>query len=185
MIEYVKEVLIDEQRLKNRVKELGRKITEDYQGKIPVVVGVLKGAMFFAADLIREIRLPIVLDFIAISSYGEATQTSGVVKIIKDLEEDVFDQDVLIVEDIVDTGLTLGYLAEILRLRSPRSIRICALLDKPARRIRNIHIDYLGFQIPDQFVVGYGLDHRDKFRHLPFVCTLKPEAFSSLKEEHA
>lgn len=178
MIKDVKEVLFDEAVLAAKVKELGIQIAEDYHGEDLLVIGILKGANVFMADLIRKIDLPIQIDFMAVSSYGHSTQSSGVVKINKDLDCEIENRHVLIVEDIVDTGLTLKYLAENLTTRGPKSLKICALLDKPERRKTEIKIDYKGFDIPDVFIVGYGIDYAEKYRNLPFVASLKEEVYS-------
>jgi hypoxanthine phosphoribosyltransferase len=170
-------VLISEEDLKQRIKELGAKITEEYKGRDLMIVGVLKGCMLFLSDLVREIKLPLTMDFMVVSSYGSATKSSGVVRIIKDLERDITNKDVLIVEDIVDTGLTLSYLIENLKSRNPKSVKLCTLLDKPDRRKADVDINYLGYTIPDEFVVGYGLDYDEVYRNLPFVCILKPEVY--------
>lgn len=177
MREHIAKVLIEEASLKRRVAELGQAITEDYQGKDLVIIGILKGAILFLSDLIQSIDLPLVMDFMAVSSYGASTKSSGIVRILKDLDEEIAGKDVLIVEDIVDTGLTLQYLLENLRTRHPRSLRICAFLDKPSRRTAQISVDYVGFEIPDEFVVGYGLDFAEKYRNLPFVGVLAKEAY--------
>lgn len=177
MLEDIAEILIPAEAIQRRVKELGEEISRDYQGKDLLLAGVLKGAAFFVVDLARAISQPVALDFIAISSYGPSTKTSGVVSIRKDLDETIADKDVLLVEDIVDTGLTLRYLLKILHARQPRSLQVCALLDKPARRIVEHHIAYKGFEVPDKFVVGYGLDYKQRYRNLPFIGTLKPEVF--------
>lgn len=171
-------VLITQEELKCKIKELGKQIENDYMGKNLLVVGVLKGAVLFIADLIREINLPLSIDFMAVSSYGSSTQSSGVVRIIKDLEKDIQDKDLLIVEDIIDSGLTLSYLIENLKSRNPKSIKLCTLLDKPDRRKAEVKIDYKGFAIPDEFVVGYGLDYAETYRNLPYVCVLKPEVYT-------
>ncbi len=168
------EVLFDREELKNKVAELGSKITEEYRGREVLVVGILKGAFIFMADLIREIQIPLEIDFMDISSYGISTSSSGEVRIIKDLENSIQDKDVLIVEDIVDTGLTLKYITELLKTRNPRSVKICCLLDKPSRRKTDIQADYVGYTIPDRFVVGYGLDYAEQYRNYPAVCVLKP-----------
>ncbi|MCL5774063.1 MAG: hypoxanthine phosphoribosyltransferase [Firmicutes bacterium] len=175
MLNDVEEILLSAEDIENRIKELAEKISSDYKGKELVLISVLKGSMFFTADLIRHISIPVILDFIAISSYGEATETSGVARIIKDLEENIENRHILIVEDIVDTGLTLGYLMRTLKLKNPASIKVCTLLDKPVRRILEVPIDYKGFEIEDKFVVGYGLDFLGKYRHMHFICTLKPD----------
>lgn len=170
-------VLISEEEIRQRVKELGSEITEEYKNKDLMIIGVLKGCMVFLSDLVREIKLPLIMDFMVVSSYGSSTKSSGVVRIIKDLEQDIMDKDVLIVEDIVDSGLTLSYLIEILKSRNPRSVKVCSLLDKPERRKSNVSIDYTGYRIPDEFVVGYGLDYDEVYRNLPYVCVLKPEVY--------
>ncbi len=178
MINDVKDVLFDEAALAAKVKELGQRITEDYHGEDLLVIGILKGANMFMGDLIRQIHLPIQLDFMAVSSYGHSTESSGVVRINKDLDAEIEGRHVLIVEDIVDTGLTLKYLAENLTSRKPKSLKICTLLDKPERRKVSIDIDYKGFDIPDVFIVGYGIDYAEKYRNLPFVASLKEEVYS-------
>lgn len=174
----VKEVLLDEETLARRIAEMGQQITKDYVNRDLVLLCVLKGSLFFTSDLMRHIDLPVTLDFIASSSYGESTRTSGVVRILKDVEERVEDRHVLIVEDIVDTGLTLSYLIRALKLRKPASIRTATLLDKPARRRIEVPVDYAGFKVDDQFVVGYGLDFAGRYRMLPAVCVLKDELYS-------
>lgn len=178
MLNDIEKVLLSEDELKKIVEDLGAKITEDYKGKNLVVVSVLKGSVVFMADLMRAIKIPCSIDFMAVSSYGSGTKTSGVVKIIKDLDSEVVcGSDLLIVEDILDSGVTLEYLMKVLSARNPNSIRICTLLDKPERRKANIKADYSGAQIPDAFVVGYGLDYDEKYRNLPFVGILKPEVY--------
>jgi len=167
------EVLIDEATLKRRIAELGVEITRDYAGTTPHLVCVLKGAVVFLAELIRHIDLPLTLDFIAVSSYGNATKTSGEVRIVKDLDESLAGRDVLLVEDILDTGLTLNYLMNNFLSRGVRSLRIVTLLNKPARRIVEVPISYKGFDIPDAFVVGFGLDYAQRYRNLPFIAVLK------------
>ncbi len=172
------DVLITEEELREKIKELGKIITEDYKDKDIMLVGVLKGCVLFLSDLSREIKLPLSMDFMVVSSYGNSTKSSGVVRIIKDLEKDIAGKDVLIVEDIVDTGLTLNYLVDYLKSRNANSVKVCTLLEKPDRRIANVRMDYVGFHIPDEFVVGYGLDYNEIYRNLPFVCVLKPEVYS-------
>ncbi|KXZ39524.1 hypoxanthine phosphoribosyltransferase [Alkalithermobacter thermoalcaliphilus JW-YL-7 = DSM 7308] len=169
----VAEVLISEEQVKNRVYELAKAIESDYKGKDLLVIGVLKGAFVFISDLIRNIDLDVTLDFMAVSSYGMSTQTSGIVKILKDLDSDIENKDVLIVEDIIDTGLTLKYLSDNLKSRKPNSIKICTLLDKPERRQCHLDIDYVGFEIPDKFIVGYGIDCAEKFRNLPYIAVVE------------
>jgi len=179
MLEDIQEVLIPSEVLKEKVKELGRIISEDYKGKDLVVICVLKGGVVFYADLIREITVPMEMDFMAVSSYGASTRSSGVVKIMKDLDTNINDKHVLIVEDIIDTGLTLKHLKELLSTRGPLSVKICSALDKPSRRKVDIEIEYKGIEIPDKFVVGYGLDYSGKYRNLPDVCVLKPSVYSN------
>ena len=167
----IHEVLISVSELERRVGELGAQISQDYKGREPLLIGVLRGVTCFMADLMRHISLPLAIDFMAISSYeGEE---GGSVRIVKDLEEPIAGRDVIVVEDIVDTGMTLSTLLRGLRLREPASLKVCALLDKRVRRLVDVSIDYVGFEVPDEFVVGYGLDFRQKFRNLPFVATLK------------
>lgn len=174
----IKNILISEEKISQRVKELGRQITEEYKGKELLVVGILKGCVLFLSDLVRTIDLPLTMDFMVVSSYGTTTKSSGVVRIVKDLEREIEGKDVLIVEDIVDTGLTLSYLVENFKTRNPKSVKVCSLLDKPDRRKAQVDIEYVGFKIPDEFVVGYGLDYAEIYRNLPFVCVLKPEVYS-------
>lgn len=166
-------VLLTGTQIQDRVKELGQEISRDYRGLQLLAVGVLKGAAIFLSDLAREISVPVSFDFIAVSSYGAATLTSGVVRILKDLDEGIGGRHVLLVEDIVDTGLTLNYLLEILRARNPATLKVCALLDKPGRRVVQVPIDYKGFEIPNQYVVGYGLDYGEMYRNLPYLAVLK------------
>lgn len=173
----VQKIMLTEEDIKSRVQEMGRQISVDYQGESILVVGILKGAMIFLADLVRNIEIPTYFDFMAVSSYGSSTQSSGAVRILKDLDRGIEGKHVLIVEDIVDTGLTLSYLVENLRSRGPATLKICTLLDKPERRKVNVPIDYNGFTIPDEFVVGYGLDYNESYRNLPYVAVLKPEVY--------
>lgn len=169
----VGKVLYDEKRIQEAVEELGRKITEDYAGKELLIVGVLRGAVIFVADLIRKIELPLEVDFISVSSYGTSTKSSGVVKIVKDLVVPIEGKHVLFCEDVVDTGLTWAYLREVMEARKPASIKMCSLLDKPAARKNDVKVDYVGISLEDQFVVGYGLDWKEKYRNLPFVMVPK------------
>lgn len=178
MLKDIKNIMISEEEIAKRVKELGKQLTEEYNGKELLVVGILKGCMLFLSDLVRTIDLPLTMDFMVVSSYGTTTKSSGVVRIIKDLEREIEGKDVLIVEDIVDTGLTLSYLIENFKTRNPKSVKVCSLLDKPDRRKAQVDIQYVGFKIPDEFVVGYGLDYSEVYRNLPFVCVLKPEVYS-------
>jgi len=168
----VKKVLINKEKIRGKVKEIGKLISEDYKNRNLMLIGVLKGGFVFLADLIREIDIDMELDFMAVSSYGVSTKSSGVVKIIKDLDANIEGKHILIVEDIVDTGLTLNYLKELIQRRGPESVKICTMLDKPSRRMTKLKIDYCGFEIPDEFVVGYGLDYADKYRNLPDVCIM-------------
>lgn len=166
------ELLLSHEMIQKRVRELGQQITADYQGRTPHLIAILKGACIFLSDLVRNIPLPLSLDFIAVSSYGASTKSSGVVRITKDLDSSIEGRDVILVEDILDTGLTLSYLQDYLVNRRPASLKSCALLNKPARRIKEVHADYIGFDIPDKFVVGYGLDVGQKYRNLPDICVV-------------
>lgn len=173
----LKEILISTEELQKRIAELGEMITRDYAGKEILMVGVLRGAVIFMSDLCRAIKLPVGIDFMAVSSYGLSTTSSGIVKVIKDLDEDIKDKHVLVVEDIIDSGLTLQYLLENLRSRKPASLKVCALLNKPERRRVDVHFDYIGFEVEDAFLVGYGLDYAEKYRNLPCIGVLKPEIY--------
>ncbi|MGN1098883.1 MAG: hypoxanthine phosphoribosyltransferase [Christensenellales bacterium] len=177
MKEYIKQVLFDEAKIKERVKELGRLITEDYRGKDLVLVTILRGACVFLADLMREIEIPCKVDFMAISSYGNTTKSSGEVRVLKDLNTPIENKHILIVEDIIDSGYTLNYLKGLLGARQPASVKICALLDKPERREVNCYGDYVGFEIPNAFIVGYGLDYAEYFRNLPYIGILDFEKY--------
>lgn len=170
-------VLYSEEELEAKCAELGAQISKDYEGKNLLLVSVLKGAVVFMTDLMRHITVPCSIDFMVVSSYGSGVKTSGVVKIVKDLDADLAGKDLLIVEDILDTGMTLHYLKQLLQDRNPNSIRIAALLDKPERRRAAVRADYVGYQVPDEFVVGYGLDYDEKYRNLPYVGILKPEVY--------
>jgi hypoxanthine phosphoribosyltransferase len=174
----IKEVLIREEQIKAKVKEMAAQIARDYRDKQPVLVGVLNGAFVFLADLLRHLDFPCTVDFVSWSSYGKDTSSSGVFRILKDLESNVESRHVLIVEDIIDTGLTLHYLLDNIRARKPASVRVAALLDKPSRRKIEAKADYLGFEIPDAFVVGYGLDFALGYRNLPFIGILKPGIYA-------
>src|SRR3954447_6817398 len=177
----IAEVLLTEEQISTRVAELGARITADYQGQRLTLVSALKGSLPFMADLMRAIDLPLRIDLMEVSSYGGATtESSGLVRILKDLSSSIEGEDVLIVEDIIDTGLTLNYLVRYLRGKNPKTLRICTLLDKPARRLVEIPVDYIGFTIPDQFVVGYGLDYGEIYRNLRYLGVLKPEVYSGL-----
>ena len=177
MHEDIAEILLTEEQIRDKVAELGKQITHDYEGKNVVLLGTLKGAVPFIADLARAISLPLEIDYMAISSYGNSTHSSGVVRILKDLEGPIDRKHVLIVEDIVDSGLTLHYLMDVLRQRRPLSLRVCTLLDKGRERVKVANLDYIGFRIPDQFVVGYGLDYAQRYRNLPYVGVLKPSVY--------
>lgn len=166
------DVLIDPDRLRSRVGQLGAQITRDYEGTDLLLIGVLKGSVFFMADLARAIDLPLEMDFMAVSSYGNATESSGVVRVLKDLDAPIAGRDVLIVEDIVDSGRTLAYLIELLQQRGPASIEVCALLTKPERSEVDVDCRYVGFEIPNRFVVGYGLDYAERYRNLEYICCL-------------
>lgn len=162
-------VLLSEQEVDEKIAELGKKISEDYAGRSVHMICVLKGGIFFTCELAKRITVPVSLDFMSVSSYGDDTKSSGVVKIVKDLDEPLEGKDVLIVEDIIDSGRTLSYLIQILKKRNPASIHLCTLLDKPERRVADVKVDYVGFNIPDEFVVGYGLDYAQKYRNLPYI----------------
>ncbi|NLK22300.1 MAG: hypoxanthine phosphoribosyltransferase [Epulopiscium sp.] len=173
----IKKILFTEEELAKRVQELGEIISKDYEGEEITVIGILKGSNIFMGDLIRKIDIPVYIDFMVVSSYGQSTESSGVVRVLKDLEQDIEGKNILIVEDVIDTGLTLNYLKENLLRRNPKSLRICSLLDKPARRKVDLFIDYIGFEIPDEFIVGYGIDYAEKYRSLPYVAVLKNEIY--------
>jgi len=180
LVSDVAEVLLSEEQIAAKVAEMGARISADYEGRELTLVSVLKGSLPFMADLMRRISLPLRIDLMEVSSYGgTATESSGLVRILKDLSAPIEGRDVLLVEDIIDTGLTLNYLMRYLRGKNPRSIKICTLLDKPARRLVEIPLDYVGFEIPDAFVVGYGLDFGEVYRNLRFVGVLRPEAYES------
>ncbi|MGI8867088.1 MAG: hypoxanthine phosphoribosyltransferase [Rubrobacteraceae bacterium] len=178
MMPDVKEILIPSAEVDAKIREMGERITEDYAGEKLLLVGILRGAIIVMADLMRNINLPCEIDFMDISSYGSGSSSSGVVRILKDLEEDITDRHVLVVEDIIDTGLTLSYLRRSLLARKPASLEICSLLSKPSRRKAELKVKYLGFEVPDEFVVGYGLDYAGAYRNLPDICVLNPEVFS-------
>ena len=178
----VEEVLIEEDALQARIAELGREISDDYRGRDLLLIGVLKGAVFFMADLMRRIEIPCEVDFMAISSYGAGVDSSGVVRILKDLDVPIEGRNVLVVEDIIDSGLTLSYLLRNLEAREPASLEICALLTKPARREIDIECRYIGFEIPNRFVIGYGLDFAERYRNLPFVAVIRDELAAQAEE---
>lgn len=173
----IKAVLYSEEQIQAKVKEMGEQLSKDFNGRNPLVICVLKGAFIFMSDLVKAIEVPLEIDFMAVSSYGQSTKSSGVVKIIKDLDVSVEGRDVIIVEDIIDSGLTLSYLIDVLERRNARSVTVAALFDKPGRRTVDLEPDYKGFVLPDEFVVGYGLDYAEKYRNLPFIGILKPEVY--------
>ena len=170
-------ILFSEEQLKARVREIAGQIDRDFAGKEPMLISVLRGSFIFMADLMRSITLPCTVDFMAVSSYGAGNTSSGQVKITKDLSESIEGRDIIVVEDILDSGNTLSYLLQILQARHPASMKLCTLLDKPDRRIKPVHVDYSGFSIPDEFVVGYGLDYDERYRNLPYIGVLKPEVY--------
>ncbi len=178
MINSVEKVMISEEKIAEIVSDLGAKISEDYKDKNLLMVSILKGSVIFMSDLMRKITIPCRIDFMAVSSYNGGTKSSGEVKIIKDLDKPIEGYDLLVVEDVLDSGLTLDYILKLLKSRNPKSIKICTLLDKPQRRKVNITADYSGFEIPDEFIVGYGLDYDEKYRNLPFIGCLKSEIYS-------
>jgi len=177
----VERVLISREDIAKKVNEMAQAISKEYDGKNLLIVGILKGAMIFMADLVRAIPINVQFDFMAVSSYGSSSKSTGVVRIIKDLDQNIQGRHILVVEDIVDTGLTLNYLLDILKAREPASVRICALLDKPSRREANVPVDFNGFSIPDEFVVGYGLDYNEMYRNLPEIYVLKQEVYKITK----
>lgn len=178
MHEDLTRVLLTREQLDEKIKQLGRRISEDYTGKNLLMISVLKGSVIFMADLMRAISIPARIDFMAVSSYGHGTKSAGSVKILKDLDISLYDYDLLVVEDILDSGVTLSSLLTILKSRGPKSIRLCTLLDKPERRMVAIKPDYVGFEVPDEFVVGFGLDYDEKYRNLPYIGILKPEIYT-------
>jgi hypoxanthine phosphoribosyltransferase len=175
----VEEVLLSGEEVQARVGELGAQLAADYEGRDPVLVSVLKGSIIFLADLVRAMPIPLAIDLMEVSSYGASTESSGQVRILKDLSTSIEGREVIVVEDIIDTGLTLNYLLRYLHDKGPASIRICCLLDKPARRLAPIEIDYRGFTIPDRFVIGYGLDYGERYRNLPYIGVLRPSVYSA------
>ena len=182
MLEHdIDHILFSEEALRQRVSELAAQIDRDYAGKEPLLISILRGSFVFMADLVRSITLPCTVDFMAVSSYGSGTVSSGQVKIVKDLSEPIEGKDILVVEDILDSGNTLSYLFQLLDARHPASIRLCTLLDKPERRTKPVAVQYTGFTIPDEFVVGYGLDYDEKYRNLPYIGVLKPSVYGGEK----
>ena len=178
MLQDIERVLLSEEQLQQRVRELGDEISKEHAGKEILMIGVLRGAVMFMADLARAIAVPVMIDFMAVSSYGTSTSSSGIVRILKDLDEEVAGKHVLIVEDIIDSGLTLSYLVDNIKSRQPASVRICTLLNKPERRKVDLEVNYNGFVVPDEFVVGYGLDYAEKYRNVPFIGILKPAIYA-------
>lgn len=168
MAETIK-VMLSEEEVDQRIMELGKQISEDYAGKQVHIIGILKGSVFFMCELAKRITVPVSMDFMSVSSYGDGTVSSGIIRIAKDLDETLEGKDVLVIEDIIDSGRTLSYLLETLQTRQPNSMKLCTLLDKPDRRVRDVKVDYVGFEIPDEFVVGYGLDYAQKYRNLPYI----------------
>lgn len=168
------QVIVSKEAIQAKVKELGQRISEDYKGEELMVLGVLKGSFIFLADLVREISIPLTVDFISVSSYGASTKSSGIVKILKDIDTSIAGKHLLIVEDLIDTGLTLSHLKKLLQVRGPKSIKVCTILDKPSKRVMPLIAEYPGIEIPDKFVVGYGLDYAEKYRNLPEVYELLP-----------
>ncbi len=177
----IREIVISEEEIRQRVSELGRAISSDYAGKCPILVGVLKGVLFLMADLLRIINIPVEVDFLAVSSYSAEARNKGMVRLVKDLEIPIYGRHVLFVEDVIDTGLTLNYLLKSLRERQPASLEVCVLFNKPTHRLLDIPLRYKGFDLPDRFVVGYGLDLRERYRNLPFIGLLKAEAVKGVK----
>ena len=181
--EKIQEILLSEEMIAKRVKELADEISRDYKDRDPIVVSILKGGVYFLTDLTRAMTIPHMIDFMVVSSYGDSRETSGIVRLVKDLKEDIRHRDVIIVEDIIDSGLTLDYLLKNLRSREPNSIEICTLLSKPSRRRVKLDVKYLGYEVPDKFVVGYGLDYKQHYRNIPYVCVFKPEVYENDEPE--
>jgi len=182
-VDVIDRILIDQPTIEQRVKELGEQISKDYAGKTVTLVCILKGGLMFLCDLAKHITVPVKYDFMSVSSYGDSTQSSGVVRITKDLEESIEGKDIIIVEDIIDTGLTLSYLLNNLHSRNPASLRICTLLDKPDNRRVEIPVDYVGFTVPNEFLVGYGLDYQQLYRNFPYIFVLNPKYYTTSSEE--
>ncbi|MEG0370983.1 MAG: hypoxanthine phosphoribosyltransferase [Clostridium sp.] len=174
----IKEVLFSEDQIREKVKELARVLSKEYEGKSVLCIGILKGSVVFLSDIIREMKCEVEIDFMAVSSYGHSTKSSGVVRILKDLNYDIEGKHVVIIEDIIDTGTTLKYLCDYLKARKPKTLKVCCLLDKPERRKADIKADFIGFEIPDYFVVGYGIDYADRFRQLPYIGVPKEEVYT-------
>ncbi len=178
-MDFYEKILLSADAIQERVAEMGTQISSDYEGKSPLAVGILRGAVVFMSDLVRNMTVPVELDFMAVSSYGKDTKTSGVVRILKDLDQDIKGRDVLLVEDILDTGLTLDYLVKYLTAREPASLEVCVLLNKQCEKNISANVKYCGFDVPNEYVVGYGLDFGQHYRNLPFVCTLKREVYEA------
>ncbi|AGA59703.1 MAG: hypoxanthine phosphoribosyltransferase [Thermobacillus sp.] len=178
MLSDIQEILYDEEQIRHKVIEMGRQLSRDFKDQNPLVICILKGAFIFMADLVKAMDIPLEIDFMAVSSYGASTKSSGVVKIVKDLDVPVEGRDVLIVEDIIDSGLTLSYLIDVLERRNAKSVTVATLFDKPSGRTVELEANYVGYTLPDAFVVGYGLDYAEKYRNLPFIGILKPEVYS-------
>lgn len=181
--EDISQILLSQDDIQTRISEMGAQLSLEYAGKVPLLVGVLKGVLLFMADLLRAITIPVEVDFMAISSYSPEARDQGLVRLVKDLETPITDRHVLFVEDVVDTGLTLNYLLHTLRMRQPESLRVCTLFNKSKLRLIDVPIDYVGFDLPDRFVVGYGLDYQERYRNLPFVGLLKPHIFKNKAEK--
>ncbi|HOK23723.1 MAG TPA: hypoxanthine phosphoribosyltransferase [Candidatus Hydrothermia bacterium] len=175
--------LISEDQIRQRITELASQIEKDFMGEVPILVGILKGSFVFLADLMRKLNMDVQVDFLGVSSYGKSTKTSGIVKILKDLGTSIEGRDVILVEDICDSGLTLKYIVDLLRSRKPRTIKVCVLLDKKERKVVNINLDYVGFEVPDRFLVGYGLDYGERYRNLPYIRELFPEELSEAESD--
>lgn len=177
MMQSIEKILFSEEQIAEKVKEIGAQISKDFEGKNPLIISVLRGSFVFMADLVRAVTIPCEVDFLSVSSYGSGTVSSGEVKIVKDFEDSIAGRHVIVVEDILDSGRTLSYLMNTLRARGVESLSLCTFLDKPERRVVPVEVDYCGFQVPDEFIVGYGLDYDQKYRNLPFVGILKPEVY--------
>jgi len=173
----IEEVLISEDEIQQKIKELGAQISKDYKGRVPILISILKGGVIFLVDLMRHISIPIEIEFLGVASYGSSTESSGIIKLTKDCNYDISNRDIILVEDIIDTGLSIKYIINLLKNKNPKSIKICVLLDKPEAHKQDIKIDYKGFTVPNKFVVGYGLDYKEKYRNLPFIGILKKEIY--------
>lgn len=174
----IQEILISEEMIQKRVKDLGTEISKDYETRDLIIISILKGGVYFLTDLTKAMTIPHIIDFMVVSSYGDSQETSGIVRLVKDLKEDIRHRHVILIEDIIDTGLTVDFLLKNLQTRGPASIEVCSFLSKPSRRKIEVPIKYLGYEVPDKFVVGYGLDFKQLYRNLPFICVLKPEVYA-------